>query len=97
MVDELEMELDLRLYWRLFLKWFWLIALAAFLAGGAACAVSRWFIEPVYQASVQLLIQPSNSFGSTDYQDDEGQPKSVWGKVLPASMRRNRKARERSE
>ena len=69
MADELEMELDLRLYWRLFLRWFWLIALAALLAGGAAYVVSRWFIQPVYQASVQLLIQPSSSLGGTNYQD----------------------------
>ncbi len=69
MADEPEMELDLRLYWGLFLRWFWLIALAALLAGGAAYVVSRWFVEPIYQASVQFLIQPSNSFGSTDYTD----------------------------
>ena len=69
MAEELDLELDLRVYWRLFVRWFWLIALAAILAGGAAYAVSRWFIAPVYEASVQLLIQPSNSFSSTQYQD----------------------------
>ncbi|MDF1512950.1 MAG: Wzz/FepE/Etk N-terminal domain-containing protein [Anaerolineae bacterium] len=69
MMEDGELELDLRLYWRLFVRCSWLVALAALLAGAAAYAVSRWYIEPVYAASVQLLIQPSNAYGSTDYQD----------------------------
>ncbi len=69
MEEELTMDIDLRLYWRLFLRWWWLLALTAILAGGVAYGVSRWMLEPVYQASVQLLIQPSTSYGSTNYQD----------------------------
>ena len=69
MEDELMMDIDLRYYWRLLRQWLWLVVLAVVLAGGTAYGVSRWFVEPVYESSVQILIEPSSSFGGSEYQD----------------------------
>ncbi len=69
MDDELMMDIDLRYYWGLLRQWLWLIVLAAFLAGGTAYGVSRWYVEPVYESTVQILIEPSSSFGGSEYQD----------------------------
>jgi polysaccharide biosynthesis transport protein len=69
MEDEMMMDVDLRRYWALLRGWLWLVVLAVFLAGGTAYVVSRWFVEPVYESSVQILIEPSSSFGGSEYQD----------------------------
>ena len=60
---------DLQAYWRLIRHWLWLIVLAALLAGGTAYVVSKWFVEPVYSAKAQIVIQPSSSVGGSEYQD----------------------------
>lgn len=60
---------DLQAYWRLIRRWLWLIVLAAFLAGGTAYVVSKWFVEPVYSAKAQIVIQPSSSVTGSDYSD----------------------------
>lgn len=66
----MEEEIDLRIYIEILRRWWWLIVLGAVLAGAAAYIVSAWFIAPVYQASTQLLVQPSSAYGSsTSYQD----------------------------
>jgi non-specific protein-tyrosine kinase len=64
-----DLEIDLHAYWRLLRRWLWLIVLAGFLAGGTAYAVSRWLVEPVYSATVQLVIQPSSSVNGSSYAD----------------------------
>ncbi len=69
MEDELIVDIDLRVYWELFKRWFWLIALAGLLAGMASYAVSKWMLAPVYRATVQVVVQPSSSLGQTSYQD----------------------------
>ena len=69
MQDDLSMDLDLRGYWQLIRPWLWLIVLAALLAGGTAYAVSNWMIEPVYSASVRIVVQPSSSLTGSDYAD----------------------------
>ncbi len=60
---------DLQAYWRLLRQWLWLIVLAALLAGGTAYVVSNWFVEPVYSADAQVVIQPSSSVTGSDYSD----------------------------
>ena len=69
MEDEMMMDIDLRYYWILLRQWLWLVLLAMVLAGGSAYVVSRWFVEPVYESSVQILIEPSSTFGGSEYQD----------------------------
>lgn len=59
--------MELRQYALLVWRWLWLIVLGALLAGGAAYINSR-SIQPVYSASVTLLInQAPNSTNVTDY------------------------------
>ncbi|MCD4738740.1 MAG: P-loop NTPase, partial [Anaerolineae bacterium] len=69
MQDELTMDLDLRIYWQLIRHWLWLIVLAALLAGGTAYTVSKWMVEPVYNAAVRIIVQPSSSLMGSDYAD----------------------------
>jgi non-specific protein-tyrosine kinase len=69
MINDTMMDSDLKQYWLLLRQWLWLIVLAALLAGTSSYIVSRWFVEPVYQASTTLLIQPSNAYGTTEYAD----------------------------
>ncbi|MGC9399901.1 MAG: polysaccharide biosynthesis tyrosine autokinase [Anaerolineae bacterium] len=60
---------DLQAYWQLIRRWLWLIILAALLAGGTAYTVSRWFVEPIYSAQAQIVIQPSSSVTGSEYSD----------------------------
>ncbi|MGC9356806.1 MAG: polysaccharide biosynthesis tyrosine autokinase [Anaerolineae bacterium] len=69
MEDNLTMDVDIRAYWLIVRRWLWLIVLAAVLAGGTAYAVSRWMVEPIYRASVSMVIQPSSSLSGSDYAD----------------------------
>lgn len=69
MEDELIVDVDLKVYWNLFKRWFWLIALVGLLSGASAYAASRWLLAPVYRATVQVVVQPSSSLGGASYQD----------------------------
>lgn len=64
-----ELTRDFQAYWHLIRRWLWLIVLAALLAGGTSYVVSKWFVEPVYSAKAQIVIQPSSSVAGSDYQD----------------------------
>ncbi len=48
-------------------RWFWVIALAAVLAGAGAWLMSRWS-RPVYEASTTLLVQGTQANSSSDYE-----------------------------
>lgn len=69
MEDDLTVDIDLRAYWIIIEHWLWLIILAALLAGTTAYAMSRWLVEPVYSATVRLVIQPSSSLSGSNYSD----------------------------
>lgn len=58
---------DLLLYWEIIRSWFWLIVLAAFVAGGAGAAVS-YNQTKIYQASTKLLVDQANN-PRTTYSD----------------------------
>lgn len=51
--------IDIRQYATLLLRWLWLIALGALLAGGAAYVQSR-LTTPIYQATATLVITPGD-------------------------------------
>ena len=57
---------DLRTYIALAWRWAWLLALAAFLAGGSAFFVSKR-LTPVYRASTLVLVNEAPANKTTDY------------------------------
>jgi len=67
--DNMNEELDLLVYWDIVRRWLWLIALAALLAGAAAFGISRWALQPTYQATARLIIEPGNALSSANYSD----------------------------
>jgi non-specific protein-tyrosine kinase len=58
--------MELRDYWYLLRKWFWLVILGALLAGGLAFVVSR-NMTPVYQANTTLLVTPGSAQALDNY------------------------------
>jgi len=65
-IISVEMGMELRDYWFLLRKWFWLVILGALLAGGLAFVVSR-NMTPVYQASTTLLVTPGSTQALDNY------------------------------
>ncbi len=63
---EEEPSIDLRQYLALFRQWWWLITLAALLAGAAAYLYSRQ-LTPIYAASTTLLVNEAVGVSSADY------------------------------
>lgn len=55
--------LEFRTYWRIFLKWWWVLALGTVTAGLAAFFISD-AMTPGYQAKTRLLVQGGQSSGA---------------------------------
>jgi len=49
-------------------RWWWVLVACPLLAAGAAYLVSS-FLTPIYQASLTLLINQSQSAGVSNYED----------------------------
>lgn len=61
--------MELRAYWALFRKWFWLVVLCAVVAGATAYVISK-NSTPIYQASATLMVnQATTSTLTTGYSD----------------------------
>lgn len=65
-VDQMEESLDLRLYFSLFLHWFWLMLLAAAIAGAASYFLSIRMM-PIYQSSTTVLVNEAPATKASDY------------------------------
>ncbi len=65
-IISVELGMELRHYWFLLRKWFWLVILGALLAGGLAFVVSR-NMTPVYQATTTLLVTPGSAQALDNY------------------------------
>ncbi|MCL5961933.1 MAG: polysaccharide biosynthesis tyrosine autokinase [Chloroflexi bacterium] len=60
--------MELRRYWGIFRKWFWLMALGMILAGGTSYAVSK-SLTPIYAATVTLQVNQVQNPGVAGYND----------------------------
>jgi non-specific protein-tyrosine kinase len=62
----MEGEIDLRAYIEVLFRWWWLIVSCTLLAATGAFVASSW-MDPVYRASVTLLVQQAPAANTTDY------------------------------
>ncbi len=60
--------MELRRYWGIFRKWFWLMALGIILSGGTSYAVSK-SLTPIYAATVTLQVNQVQNPGTAGYND----------------------------
>lgn len=65
---EREVTMHLARYLRLGMRWWWLLALGAVVAGGSAYGVSQ-LITPIYRADVTLLVNQTQTPGTIAYND----------------------------
>ena len=61
-------ELDLKSYWRILLRWWWILVLGVVAAGVAAFLASR-AMTPVYEARAQILVQGGVTPGTPSLSD----------------------------
>lgn len=60
--------MELRRYWHLLRKWFWLMALGAIIAGAASYAVSKT-MTPIYAATATLQVNQAQNPAALAYND----------------------------
>jgi succinoglycan biosynthesis transport protein ExoP len=58
--------MELRQYWSILRRWFWLIAVVT-LVGSLTAFVISWRTQPIYQSTVTLRIDPSSSRLTNEY------------------------------
>jgi succinoglycan biosynthesis transport protein ExoP len=58
--------MELRQYWSILRRWFWLVA-AVTVVGSLAALFTGWRTQPVYQSTVTLRIDPSSSRLTNEY------------------------------
>jgi len=66
--DEWGDEIDLRVYFDLIRRWFWLILLCGVVAGASGYGTSL-LATPIYQAKSTLLVQQARNPGDVQYND----------------------------